>query len=375
MLKSVARGYPLTVKIPCERLMSAFVFDEHTQRLLHYLLAIQHFAEYRVGPPGLTQRLCAQAFQRTLLQTALRYPKFQKDKPHEINLKDIIRFLQKNKHITPDVANKLMNFLEFHNSLYTGVPPDNPEKALEILQFLCAEAKISSDAPNRSFHDIASRKMNPTTLECRLEDSDFDNLDALYPKCFSLQQEIQRKLTVPLKATQPSSFTPNTGGIWIPFVMKDRAGYREPVDVASLGVAFTPLGVRIGLNFGSQAHKDRISYYRLLAEGELSDVLETLHRKATGYCLCDTFWHYHTRNIQSLQWCLTLYESTKVTIEHAIDETIQLQGVPLTGHRFLVSKLVERRPEDFTYVLPGLINEVPKVLDELYPILERISKQ
>ncbi len=355
--------------------MSTFVFDENTQCLIRYLLAIQHFDEYRVGPPGLTQRLCAQAFQRVLLQTALRYPKFQKTKPQEIDLQEIIRFLQKNKLITPDIADKLTDFLAFHNALYTGnSAAENPEKALEILQFLSTEANIESDAKNRSFHDIASRKMNPTTLDCKLEDSDFDNLDALYPKCFSLQQEIQRKLTAPLKAVQISSFSPNTAGIWVPFVTKDKLGYREPIDGASLGVAFTPLGVRIGLNFGSQAHKDRIRYYRLLAEGDLTDILEGLHRKATGYCLCDTFWHYHNRNIQSLQWCLTLYGSTKATIERAIEETVQLEGAPLTGHRFLISRFVERRPEDFTYILPGLVNEVPRVLDELYPVLERISK-
>jgi hypothetical protein len=53
---------------------------------------------------------------------------------------------------------------------------------------------------------------------------------------------------------------------------------------------------------------------------------------------------------------------------------VQLEGAPLTGHRFLISRFVERRPEDFTYILPGLVNEVPRVLDELYPVLERISK-
>jgi cytochrome b involved in lipid metabolism len=112
----------------------------------------------------------------------------------------------------------------------------------------------------------------------------------------------------------------------------------------------------------------------MLLNGELMNEFESLNRKDTGYCLCDTFWHYHIRNLQSLQWCLTLYYSTKITIERAIEETRQLEGTPLTANKYLISKVIKRRPEDFTYVINGIVDEISKTLNELYPTIERINK-
>lgn len=356
--------------------MSILIFDDETIRVIHYLLTIQRFKEYQIGPLELTSQLCAISFEKMIIQTALRYPKFQKAKPHEMSLEEIIRFLQKNNLVSPAVGGQLQEYLAFHNSILSGAYV-SPDKATEILQFLCIQANVkpNTEIPNKTFHDIANRKMDVSTTDRKLTESDFDNLDALYPKCLVVQQEIQKRLTKPLKAVQPSAFNPNSGGIWLPFIAHDKKGYKEPLDGASLGVSFTPLGIRIGLNFGSHAHSTRIHYYELLSNGDLVEILEALNRKATGYCLCDTFWNYHIRNTQSLQWGLTLYGSTKVTIERAIEETKQQDGTPLTGHRYLVSKVIERRPEDFTYIIQGIVNEIPKVLDELYPILEKVNSR
>jgi hypothetical protein len=112
----------------------------------------------------------------------------------------------------------------------------------------------------------------------------------------------------------------------------------------------------------------------MLLNGELMNEFESLNRKDTGYCLCDTFWHYHIRNLQSLQWCLTLYGSTKITIERAIEETKQLEGTPLTANKYLISKVIKRTREDFVYVLNGIVDEISKTLTELYPTIERINK-
>jgi hypothetical protein len=181
-------------------------------------------------------------------------------------------------------------------------------------------------------------------------------------------------LSVPLKRAQISSFAPGSGGIWLPFLTNETTNKRGQLERASIGVSFTPIGIRIGLNFGGQAHKYRIKYYQLLLNGELTHAIDDLNRKDTGYCLCDTFWHYHIRNIQSLQWCLTLYGSTKIALENAIEETKQQERSPLTANKHLVSKIIERRPEDFTYVIRGLIGEVVKDLNELYPLLAQIEK-
>ena len=42
---------------------------------------------------------------------------------------------------------------------------------------------------------------------------------------------------------------------------------------------------------------------------------------------------------------------------------------------YLISKVINRRPEDFTYIVKGLIEEVSKDLNELYPILALIDKK
>ena len=212
-------------------------------------------------------------------------------------------------------------------------------------------------------------------VKSEVEESDFDNLDRLYTKSPFIQREIEQKLTVPLKSARISSFCPNTGGIWIPFVGLDASDKKAHIERASIGVSFTPIEVRIGLNFGVSAYQYRAKYYELILSGALAADLESLSNKATGYCLCDTFWHYHIRNVKSLQWALTMYGSTKLALENAIKETQQLEGTPLTGHRYLVSKVIQRRPEDFAYILKGILAEVSKGITELYPVLSIIDKK
>ncbi len=363
--------------------MSVLVFDDDTLGMIRYILAIQRFEEYSVGPSGLNEYLCALSFKRVLIQTGLKYPKFQKENPREMRMYDIVRFLNKNNLISPTIANKLGEYVDFHDSLMRVGPQTTPEKAdskaQEILQFLCTEAGIdqNEELKNRTFEEIATLKTSHCAEEetnCEIVESDFDDLDKLHKKCPSIQQEIEKKLTTPIKRAPISGFTPNTGGIWLPFVTHETPGNMGHVDGASIGVTFTPIDIRIGLNFGNRAHSDRIRYYELLLNGELTDEFDLLNRKDKGYCLCDTFWYYHIRNVQSLQWCLTLYGGTKIAIERAIEETKQLETTPLTANKYLVGKVINRRPEDFTYITKGLVNEISNDLNELYPILERIKK-
>lgn len=363
--------------------MSVFVFDQDTIAMIRYILALQRFKEYSVGPQGLDEYLCAVSFNRVLIQTGLKFPKFQKENPGELRVYEVIRFLEQKSHISPTTAKKLREYVDFHDSLMhtssqTAQKKTDP-KAQEILRFLCTEAGVDQDEElkNRTFEDIATlgTRRSPVNEKYeKLVESDFDNLDKLYEKCPALQLEIEKKLTNSLRGAQISGFTPNTGGIWLPFVTLETPDNKALVDRASVGVAFTPIDIRVGLNFGSQAHKYRIRYYEMLLNGELMNEFESLNRKDTGYCLCDTFWHYHIRNLQSLQWCLTLYSSTKMTIERAIEETRQLEGTPLTANKYLISKVIKRRPEDFAYVIDGIVDEISKTLNELYPTIEHIYK-
>jgi hypothetical protein len=362
--------------------MSVFVFDQDTLGMIRYILALQHFKEYSVGPQNIDAYLCAAAFNRVLIQTGLKFPKFQKEKPSDIRVYEVIRFIEQKNHIPQSTAKKLREYEDFYYALMqSSSQPASIKlaKAQEILQFLCTEAGMNQDEEleNRTFEEIATLRTKPSPANEKYEklvESDFDNLNILYEKCPTLKLEIEKRLTTQLQGAQISGFTPNTGGIWLPFVTLEKPDNIAHINRASVGVTFTPNDIRIGLNFGSQAHKYKLRYYEMLLNGELMNELESLNNKDTGYCFCDTFWHYLTRNLQSLQWCLTLYSSTKMAIERAIEETKQLKGIPLTANRYLISKVIKRRPEDFVYIIDGIVDEISKTLNELYPTIARIDK-
>jgi hypothetical protein len=363
--------------------MSIFVFDQDTIDIIRYILALQRFKEYLTGPQGLDEYLCALSFDRVIIQTGLKFSKFQKENPRDIRVSDVIRFLEQKSQISPTMAKKLSEYIDFHNVIIHTRSQAAPRKAnpktQEILRFLCCEAGLEQEEElkNRTFEDIATLRIqrSPTDEKCeKLVESDFDDLDKLHAKCPALQAEIEKRLASSLQGAQISGFTPNTGGIWLPFVTLETSDNRAHIDKASVGVAFTPIDIRIGLNFGINAHKYKIRYYELLLNGELMNEFGSLNRKDAGYCFCDTFWYYHMRNFESLQWYLTLYSSTKIAIERAIEETKQLEGNPLTANRYLVSKVIKRRPEDFAYVINGIVDEISKTLAELYPILVNIEK-
>jgi hypothetical protein len=363
--------------------MSVFVFDQNTIDMIRYILALQRFKEYLVGPQGIDASLCALSLNRVLIQTGLKFPKFQKENPSDIRVHEVIRFLEQKNHINPPTAKKLREYMDFYNALIRTGSKTNPERAnskvQEMLQFLCSEAGMDQDEElkNRTFEEIATldtRAFSANESYGKLVESDFDNLDRLYEKCPTLKLEIEKRLTTPLRGAYISGFTPYTGGIWLPFVTAKTPDIKAHIDRASVGVTFTPIEIRIGLNFGSQAHKFRIRYYEMLLNGELTNEVESLNNKNTGYCLCDTFWYYHVRNVQSLQWCLALYSSTRMTLERAIEETRHLERTPLTANRYLISKVIKRRPEDFACVINGLVDEISTTLNDLYSILSLIDK-
>jgi hypothetical protein len=93
-----------------------------------------------------------------------------------------------------------------------------------------------------------SRKGNAIADENyeKLVDSDFDNFDKLYEKCPALQLEIEKKITPSLRSAQISGFTPNTGGICLPFVTLETHDNEPLIDRTSVGVTFTPVDIRIG---------------------------------------------------------------------------------------------------------------------------------
>ena len=142
--------------------MSAFVFDQDTLGMIRYILALQQYKEYLVGPQGLYEYLCAVSFNRVLIQTGLRFPKFQKENPSDMRAYEVIRFLEQKSFISPSIAQKLKEYMNFHDSQMQTNSQTTARKvdpiAQEILRFLCAEAGLNEDEElkNRTFEDIVT---------------------------------------------------------------------------------------------------------------------------------------------------------------------------------------------------------------------------
>ena len=183
--------------------LSVFVFDQDTVEMIRYLLALQRFKEYSVGPQGLDEYLCAVSLNRVLIQTGLKFPKFQKENPGDVRVGEVIRFLEQKSHINSTTAKKLREYVDFHSSQlqssYQTAPIKADSKAQEILQFLCTEAGLDQDEElkNRTFKEITTlgtkRSAANENYE-KLVESDFDNLDKLYLKCPALRARNRKKI-------------------------------------------------------------------------------------------------------------------------------------------------------------------------------------
>ena len=175
--------------------MSVFVFDQDTVGVIRYILALQRFKEYLAGPQSLDEYLCALSFERVLIQTGLKFPKFQKENLKDMRVNDVIRFLEQKNQISPTTANKLREYADFLDSLLYAssltLPKKTNPKIQEILRFFCTEAGLNQDVElnNRTFEDIATLGTTRSAANEKYEklvESDFDNLDKLYEKCPAL---------------------------------------------------------------------------------------------------------------------------------------------------------------------------------------------
>ena len=141
--------------------MSVFVFDHDTICMIRYIIALQRFKEYSVGPQGIDEYLCAESFNRVLIQTGLKFPKFQKENQKDLRVNDVIRFLEQKSYISPTTAQKLREYMDFHDTLINTSSQTTPKKpnpkTQEILQFLCTEAGLDQveELKNKTFKDLS----------------------------------------------------------------------------------------------------------------------------------------------------------------------------------------------------------------------------
>lgn len=364
--------------------MPLFKFDQDTENMLMYSLALFNFRGYVSGFEDLVKYLAALSFERVMFQTGLKFEKFRNINPRDVKISDIINFLEEKEQIDKAKAKKLRRYWDFRNAIMHTRSSMSKEQidlvTKEILRFLCEEAGIDFDEQLRrtTFEDISTFGKGSTISveEFRgIYDSDFDNFIMLYKKCAALQREINRLITgkLGLKPEQISSFIPNSGGIWLPWVKEKIPNKRAHIHRASLGIAFTPINIRIGLDFGNKAHLHREKYYELLLKEELKEELKSLRISSQRYIFYDTFWYYHIRNTRPLEWYFEIDMTGKQKIEEAIRETKLLEGKPLTANKFLIGRVIDRNSEEFPQILNNIIEEAAKTIEELYPILEKIE--
>jgi len=261
---------------------------------------------------------------------------------------------------------------------------------------------------------------------------DFDTFDRLYKKAHKLALEIQGNVEEELGLTLAdiSEFVPSSGAIWLRWAKGKDSSERVHTRKALLGVTFTPCDIRMGLDFGSNAHQPKRKYYELLLERKLEEEIRALYeldrqyfrsktasvtvssasrlkkpptsRTRPGYCFYDTFWHYHIRNLREVSWYgesstgwmlsrtgmirdveealfpyfLPYHEPCPLlawVIEKALKELQQQGEKPMTGHKLLVGRVIKRGSEEFPKMLGNISNEIVNTFRELSPILARIE--
>ena len=347
--------------------MFQFKFDKETENTLIYSLALYKYRGYVGGFEALVKYYAAISFEKMIFRTS---EDFQLELESYLKIKDpnrqkwqdpssgeIIYFLRNKGLVTSIEWTRLDNCREFRNYVM-HTKKKKPEwlvenETLNVLKFLCAKKgwNFEEEVEKRTFEDISTfgEGREPADDQKEFSElvySDFDNFEILYRKCRDMQRAISRKLgkSSHLESTRMSGFTYDAGGIWLPWVQNPGNDPRAHVSKASLGVIFTPLEIRIGLDFGPKAHRHREEYYKMLITGEIEDFVKRLSKRCE-YSFCDTVWFYHIRNIRSID------NFAREGVEIELKKTEELRQkyekekremYLLKGNRHLLGKVVNR---------------------------------
>jgi hypothetical protein len=384
--------------------MFQYKFDKETENMLVHSLALHKYRGYVGGFEALRKYFASICFEKMLVRTSEDFqPEFESflersdpnwKKWHEPSAGQCIFFLKDKGLVTKsDELDSLDRCRKLRNDVMHSKKKQETleEDTLYVLNFLCEKKgwNFEEEIEKRTFEEISEfgEGCEPADDQKEFSElvySDFDNFEILYRKCRDMQRAISRKLwrSSHLESTRMSGFTYDAGGIWLPWVQNPGNDHRAHVSKASLGVIFTPLDIRIGLDFGPKAYRHREEYYKMLINGEIADFVKRLPKRCE-YSFCDTVWFYHIRNIRSTD------NFAREGVEIELKKTEELRQkyekeehelYLLKGNRHLLGKVVNRFPETnrdtsdrFLLFTRDIVNVAAETLNELAPLLSRIE--
>ncbi|MEM3550905.1 MAG: hypothetical protein QXQ94_08800 [Candidatus Bathyarchaeia archaeon] len=358
--------------------MPLYVANDETINMIRYALGVFKYRDYLSGFSELSAYLASLSFERTILQTGVKFGLDREFGAFRYEITDVINFLRKKQLIDESEYKKLVFCRDFRNNvMHKGATTTEIQETKKILKTLCEMIGLALDEEleKREFEDILSFGKRPTVKRefSIIQDSDFDNFIILYEKALALHFNLEKPLSLlGLKPEEVSEFVPNSGGIWLPWVLGESGG-RSHIRRATLGITFTPNSIRVGIDFGSKAYKAKQQYYSLLLENKIDEVLSKLTE--SNYLFYDTYWYYHIRNLRAIQKYFDSSQEIKhelhITLEE-VNETLN-RLKPMAGHKFLIGKIFQRNTAEFTKVIESLPNTISNIFNDLRPLLKKIE--
>jgi len=366
--------------------MPLFEAHEETKSIIEYSIAVFKWKERLSGFEELAAYLSGLCFTKVITQTGRKFEELLRrhELGKDLEVDECINFLRRKRQIDPDLERELRALNSIRNRImHIGAKSVDARDVERILRKTCGLVDIcyEEELEKKDFEDVLAfgDRVEPLKPFEKIVASDFDDFSRLYDKCYGLKAKIQEELVnsgeVGLLPEDISEFVPTTGGIWLPWVTQKTPPKRAHIHRATVGITFTPNNIRIGLDFGSRAHRFKIKYYKLLLGRKLEEEIRQLWLSDKGYGFYDTFWYYNVRNQRSLEWYLKKTENMQI-IRNTLKKVEMLNGKPMTSHELLVGKIIDARNREskgFHKTLEILVKEVCNAFNEIHPILTNIE--
>jgi len=177
-----------------------------------------------------------------------------------------------------------------------------------------------------------------------------------------------------MRVEEMPQFVRTSGSTRIPIVPK-KSGRRAHITGISLNLAFTLDAIRLGIDFGENAYRHKIAYYRLLADPDFGHTLSRLAE--LRYCFCDTVWYYHIRNKKEITEVLLDNDKYRRDLQLALEETQLMEETkrPITGNKYLIVKIYDRNSATFDKILENLPKRALNMVNELKTIVYKIAPE
>ena len=365
--------------------MLLFEANEETRSIIDYSIAVFKWKERLSGFEELAAYLAGLCFTKVIVQTGRKFEELLRkhELGKDLEVDECINFLSRKQQIDSDLERELRILNRIRNRImHVGAKSVNVKDVERVLRKTCSLVDIcyEEELEKKDFEDVLAfgDRVEPLKPFEKIVASDFDDFSGLYDKCHGLKVKIQEELVnsgeLGLLPEEISEFVPTTGGIWLPWVTQKTPPERAHIHRATLGVTFTPNNIRMGLDFGSRAHRFKLKYYKLLLGRILEEDIRRLWLSDKRYCFYDTFWYYNIRNRRSLEWYLRDTEMQR--IRDALKKVEMLNGKPMTSHELLVGKIIDARNREskgFHKTLEILVKEVCNVFNDIRPILTNIE--